>query len=297
VPLETPAQLAARLKLGREEFCQRLLTSLILDGPYPRWNTRSIPSGAGTEFLRRLHQLSVATAWPCEDLVFVDEFELPPRTEAERGGAPDYAVLWSNVVWMIELKTERASHRAAQIPQYFALAHHHHPDARIELTYLTPPMEYVFTAGDDPFAHVSWSDVVPLITDVWAVGKEPTTTEVVRGLVDIVSALDEPTSRWRTRFATAVPPKIDVDDAITLARLTARDGRQRALEAPNADLDDLLELRLEARDAIASDDDPNVRCVQPWLWRAATSGGEALTRSGRDTGVELRFSRYASPRS
>jgi hypothetical protein len=37
---ETPAQLLARLRLGREEFCQRLLTSLILHGPYPRWNTK-----------------------------------------------------------------------------------------------------------------------------------------------------------------------------------------------------------------------------------------------------------------
>jgi hypothetical protein len=297
VPLETPAQLSARLKLGREEFCQRLLTSLILDGPYPRWNTRSRPSTAGTEFLRRLHDLSVATAWPGDRFLFVDEFELPPRTEAERGGAPDYAVLWTNVVWMVELKTERASHRAAQIPQYFALAHHHYPDARIELTYLTPPMEYVRPVGDDRFAHVSWSDVAPLITDVWADGMEPTTAEVVRDLVDIVSTLDEPTSRRRARFATPVPPKIDVDNAFTLARATAQDGRQRALEAPNADLDDLLGLRVEARDAIASDDDAMLRCVQPWLWRAATSGGKALTRSGADTGVELRFSRYARPRS
>lgn len=34
--LETPAQLFGRLKLGREEFCQRLLTSLLLGAPYPK---------------------------------------------------------------------------------------------------------------------------------------------------------------------------------------------------------------------------------------------------------------------
>lgn len=33
---EDPASLLGRLKLGREEYCQRLLTMLILDGPYPR---------------------------------------------------------------------------------------------------------------------------------------------------------------------------------------------------------------------------------------------------------------------
>lgn len=35
---EDPAALAGRLRLGREEFCQRLLTTLILGGTYPKWN-------------------------------------------------------------------------------------------------------------------------------------------------------------------------------------------------------------------------------------------------------------------
>ena len=56
VGFEPPAQLVARLKVGREEFCQRLLTSLILQASYPRWNTRSVISAPGLAFLRMLYQ-------------------------------------------------------------------------------------------------------------------------------------------------------------------------------------------------------------------------------------------------
>ena len=35
--LEDPVRLLGRLRLGREEYCQRLLTMLILAGPYPSW--------------------------------------------------------------------------------------------------------------------------------------------------------------------------------------------------------------------------------------------------------------------
>ena len=45
--IEDPYGLLRRLRLGREEYCQRLLTMLILGGPYPRWNTRSAPSARG----------------------------------------------------------------------------------------------------------------------------------------------------------------------------------------------------------------------------------------------------------
>lgn len=46
--MEDPWALLRRLKLGREEFCQRLLTMLILETDYPRWNTRSTPSARGS---------------------------------------------------------------------------------------------------------------------------------------------------------------------------------------------------------------------------------------------------------
>jgi len=134
VTYETPQQLASRLHLGREELCQRLLTVLILDAPYPRWNTRSSVSESGLAFLRELWAMSGFSAWPGDQVLFVDEFELPRRHEREKGAAPDYGVLWDDRVWMIELKTEVVSHRATQIPGYLDLAGHHYPDASVDLT-------------------------------------------------------------------------------------------------------------------------------------------------------------------
>src|SRR4051812_4594663 len=131
---ESPASLAARLKIGREEFAQRLLTSLILDGPYPRWNTRSAPSELGMQFLTKFDERSFGSAHAPIDCEFVDELELLGRNDAEVGGAPDYAVLWADRVWIIELKTEAGSHRRDQIPSYFDLAAHHFPDALIDIT-------------------------------------------------------------------------------------------------------------------------------------------------------------------
>ncbi len=59
--IEDPVRLLRRLRLGREEYCQRLLTMLILGGPYPPWNTPNAPSGRGTRFLRELDALSFGT--------------------------------------------------------------------------------------------------------------------------------------------------------------------------------------------------------------------------------------------
>jgi hypothetical protein len=103
------------LKLGREEYCQRLLTMLILDGPYPSWNSRNKPSAKGVEYLSALDALCFGSAeWPAPP-VFVDEFELAQRHGGEMGAAPDNALLWSDRLWIIELKTEVSSHRPTQI--------------------------------------------------------------------------------------------------------------------------------------------------------------------------------------
>lgn len=144
---ETPAQLLGRLKLGREEYCQRLLTTLILHADYPPWNTRAIPGPVGLAFLRDLYEQHFGAPCPGDAAVFVDEFELPPRHDAEKGGAPDYAVLWDDRLWLIELKTEKGSHRADQIPGYFELAHHHYQGAQIDLLYITPPMQAPYAPG------------------------------------------------------------------------------------------------------------------------------------------------------
>lgn len=132
--VEPPSELLRRLKIGREECFQRVLTSLILDAPYPRWNSRSTPCSEGFQFLEQLFIRSFDESWPGHSVVFVDERELEPRVDSEKGGAPDWSVLWPDHIWLIELKTERGSHRANQVPYYFELAHHHFPDREVLLT-------------------------------------------------------------------------------------------------------------------------------------------------------------------
>jgi hypothetical protein len=307
--LETPHELAGRLRLGREEFCQRLLTSLILDGPYPTWNTPSVPSPRGVEFLRCLYELSFHDVWPGDGGMFIDEFELPPRTDVEKGGAPDWAVSWPDRLWLVELKTERASHRAGQIPGYFTLAKHHYPTLCVDLTYLTPPLSYTFAAPPETrYAHVVWPEVVTVIADVWAAAIEDRAS-VRDGLVRVLESLDHLSSEWRSMVghptpvtdamdasAELVAPDLAVETAIRLAADVAADGEQRALDVSLGSLDDLLALRLDVRDVLASaPKDSMLRCVLPWLWRPA-SGGQALTNVGATTGMELRLSRYATAR-
>ena len=301
VVYETPTELANRLRLGREALLQRLLTSLILDGPYPPWNTRSTASPHGIVFLRSLWDLSGFGAWPSAEVVFVDEFDLPRRTDDERGGAPDYALLWDDRLWMIELKTEAASHRRDQIPSYFELARHHHPDHQLDITYVTPPLsldsEPQVLAGR--FAHVTWDAVAPLITAAWP---EPTAQgqqQVVDGLADAIGRLSEPPSQYLDSLRTSpavVPPIADpATEGISAAEATAGDGRQRALDHAASGLEDLQALRLECRDALAgSPPDSPLRRVRPWLWTTAT-GGRPMTAAGEHTGAELRFSRYRNP--
>ncbi len=80
---ETPAALLGRLKLGREEALQRLLTCLIVQGPYPRWNSRNHLSPAGEAFLAALYERHFGP-WPGGAPLFVDEFEML-GTRSEQG--------------------------------------------------------------------------------------------------------------------------------------------------------------------------------------------------------------------
>jgi hypothetical protein len=252
----------------------------------------------GAGFIRELRALSFGDAI-ADRLVFVDEFELPARHDAEKGGAPDYAVITDDCLWLIELKTERGSHRDGQISSYFDLARHHHPNHRIDLTYLTPTLSYEFTPPTGHrYSHLFWEDVVPLIRTAWADPLDHSEAEVVDGLCKILEALDTP---WdRTAFSGAAAPQRQLarlQQARALAAETASDGRQRALDFAPADLEELLQLRVEVRNAIAeAPEDSPIRHVGPWIWRVA-SGGRPMTDAGKERGMELRLSRYATPRS
>ncbi|QBR92269.1 hypothetical protein [Nocardioides euryhalodurans] len=284
--MEEPHKLLRRLKLGREEYCQRLLTMLVLDADYPRWNTRSTPSPAGLRFLRALDALSFGTADLPDDAVFVDELDLPRRDEDEPGCAPDYGVLTAGRLWIIELKTERGSDRHGQVESYFELGRHHHPERRIDLTYLTPGMSAVSAGAPagSRLAQVTWEQVMPLVDDVWA-GVTGSIGELHDALAEAVASIGTSWTMWREKSLNDL-----TTNAARLARLTARDGQQRALDHMAGSLGELQRLRLAVRDEFRRPGSP-LGSVEPWLWDASTSGGTALTQAGRVHGYELRFSR------
>jgi hypothetical protein len=106
--LRDPDLLWHTTKLGREEYMQRLLASLILGEAASGWNRPRPLSDLGADFIRTLHGLCF-DATPDTPPVFVDEFELPARTDSERSGWPDHAAVWPERLFLIELKTERTS--------------------------------------------------------------------------------------------------------------------------------------------------------------------------------------------
>jgi len=273
-----------RKKLGREEYCQRMLTSLIVGGPYPRWNSPSSPSSRGLQFLSRLHLMAFGEELESPPQ-FVDEFELPALAEDEKGGAPDYAIMWPGHLWLIELKTEVNSHRKDQLPFYVKLGHHNHPARRLKLLYLTPQMrkEIVEVPSDCQFAHLFWPEISGLMAEIWA--KSPADQErlLEEAMQREIATLDAPARAFRQTAEV-------VRNALASALEVQRSGQQMAVEIAPSGLEDLIELRMRIRDTLRRVD--GARNVRPWIWYASTSGGKALTSSGREVGCELRLSRY-----
>jgi hypothetical protein len=201
---------------------------------------------------------------------------------------------------VIELKTERASHRSAQIPSYFELARHHHPTCDIDLTYLTGPgsKSGSSTRPWERFAHVEWDALIDLISRHWPDPMEPGQVEVVRGLSDTIRGPDQPARIWRASatelYGQAPPaPVMDAfDEAMRLAGQTADDGDQRALDVRLGSLDLLHDMRIRVRDELAAfPAGDRRRYVGPWVWRSQSQGAP-LTAAGRETGYELRLSSY-----
>ncbi|WP_156969739.1 hypothetical protein [Knoellia subterranea] len=243
---------------------------------------------------------------------FVDEYLLPKVESTAENGWPDWAVLWPQRVWVIELKTEAGSHRPAQLPYYSRLAAAAHPHRAIDLTYITGPLTKPapeLVAGQR-YSHLVWSDVLPLVETVWGSESRPEVGSYVQAVANVVSNL----ARLRPmeqRLALVGEVPVDpageadevtpetsrsqqqepTDDLLALARATASDGRQRGVGA--ASPEDLTSLKEAARSAInaVAVDDPT-RFVMPWVWDASKTGGRALTAEGTEFGYELRFSRY-----
>ena len=300
-PYEDIRRVLTRRKLWREESLQLVLTCLIVGGVYPRWGARSKPTVRGAEFLRRLHVLAFGEdpASPCD--VFVDEFELPRRHETERSGWPDWAVLWSDRVWMIELKTEAGSHRPDQLPHYLDLGTQHYPHAAIDLTYLTGTLDKPapeLRAGQR-YRHIMWTDVLPLIEEVWA-DEAPAATAYVEAARELIASLGTPWTEWRAGWMSGVASAVAASEPAEtrdilwgLIAATAADGKQRASDAHTESGESLEDLRDRARELIiAAPEDSASKRVLPWIWSSQTSGGQPLTSAGEDLGAELRLSRY-----
>jgi hypothetical protein len=202
-------------------------------------------------------------------------------------------------LWFIELKTERASHRATQIPGYFALGHQHYPDSAIDLTYLTPPMQYVFSAPGPwgRFAHVTWDELAPVFASIWATPVDPGEQDVVRGLLYTIATLFLTPAEWRATFA--VPPRpvdaweVPVAEGMRLAALTAPDGEQRAVDYDVEDLEDLQALRLELRNQLASSAAESDLRLRHGVDLATGEHGDGDDGAGSRNAFEVRLSRYA----
>jgi hypothetical protein len=322
---ESPTALWRRLRLGREEYLQRLVTTLILDGEAPPWNTPRLPGEAGRKFLRLLdeaaHGPQIQGGFMARPDGFVDEYLLPKLEEDAPNGWPDWAVLWADRVWVIELKTEAGSHRADQLPYYLRLAAAAHPGCRLDLTYVTGPLSKPAPAllEGQRYSHVIWDEVVPLIKEAWGHDARPAVAAYVDMVDTLVSNLSRlkpsaqreivlgglvegprPASATGPADLAAIEPTASESEPVTspnatglldLARATATDGRQRAVGAPNPEeLEALRDRALAEIGSLAPDD--VTRLVLPWLWDGTRTGGQALTPEGGEFGYELRFSRY-----
>lgn len=314
---ESPTALWGRLKLGREEYLQRLLTTLILDGDAPPWNTPRSPGAAGRRFLELLdeaiHGPHVRYGSPMSPEVFIDEYLLPKLEEEAPNGWPDWAVLSDDRVWVIELKTEAGSHRADQLPYYLRLAAAAHPDCNLDLTCITGPLTKPAPAllKGQRYSHLTWHEILPLVDNAWGDDQRPEVVAYVEMVATIVSNLSllKPTEQRRmvlglsraepivataegvvsertTDTSTAEPPGL-----LDLGRATAADGRQRGIGAQNPEALEALRDRALAEIGSLPPDDAT-RFVLPWLWQGGRTDGRALTPEGEEFGLELRFSRY-----
>jgi hypothetical protein len=313
---ESPTALWGRLKLGREEYLQRLLTTLILDGDAPPWNTPRSPGAAGRRFLELLdeavHGPHVRDGSLVPSVVFIDEYLLPKLEEESANGWPDWAVLSDDRVWVIELKTEAGSHRADQLPYYLRLAAAAHPDCSLDLTYITGPLTK--PAPDllkgQRYSHLTWQEVLPIVDSAWGDDQRPEVAAYVTMVATVVGNLSllKPAEQRQMVLGLPRAEPISATDAgvgsermtvvsttepsvLDLARATAADGRQRGIGAQNPEV--LEALREQALAEIGSlPPDDATRFVLPWLWQGGRTDGRPLTPEGEEFGLELRFSRY-----
>jgi hypothetical protein len=222
------------------------------------------------------------------------------RRESEVSGWPDFATVSADKLVMIEVKTEPVSHRPGQLAHYADLAAHHHPTLERRLIYVTPRLSTSAVMDAIEFQHVYWTEVSRAISEIWSTAPDDE-RGLAEYLVDFLGALATP---WKhpylneqARKPRTPAPSYDVSldetvlpstDLHDVAAAVENDGKQRAVNISWANPDDMERVRLDLRNQLIAAGSS----VRPWTWRAATSGGTALTPTGAELGYELRLSRY-----
>jgi hypothetical protein len=298
---EDPLEYLRRTKDGREVFCQTLTTTLLVGGTYPKWGTENALTEQGVAFFKALDLLSFSTASWATTPTFIDEITMPKRHDDELSASPDWTLVFDDRVWMIELKTERGSHRASQIPHYLDLASHHYPGRAVDVTYLTGPLVKPppGLGSGQRYAHLTWDQVLPCYRRAWGATGDRRVLRYLEVVEDALGALATPWQQWRTGFtgkpAPAELPRDPLAEALQLVEATAADHAQRALDYPAQGAQELHDLRLQVRNALRAETaGSSRRHVQPWVWSPASTGAP-LTPAGREHGLELRFSYYRKP--
>ncbi|MFC4465752.1 hypothetical protein ACFPH6_14665 [Streptomyces xiangluensis] len=302
---------------GREAVVQRALSSLMFGHEPKGWNFTDTPTDRGQHFIELLDAAAFGTPHP-EPARLVDEFELPGRHVEERAGSPDFAVLWSDRMLLVELKAERSSHTPGQCERYLDLARHHYPHCQVDLIYLTPSMpakDLRALPDGSRYAHLAWPVVLPHIVAAWSGSDHPAERALTALLAEYLPALDQPrtqrkpgptsatvTSATGTEPDPAPTPAWDwapvADSVLHVAARVQGDRCQRGVDVPTENLDALDAVRIQVRDLLRTGpvlEGIRITHVQPWIWRAATSTGKHLTNTGRDTGYEMRLSYYTAP--
>jgi hypothetical protein len=307
--VDDPRSLLASPAIGRTEYLQRLLASLLIGGPYPAWNSHLPPSEDGVRFLAELDRSAFdGRGWTEPPLAVVSMLDLPRRHDGEPGAGPDLAVLWPQRVWLLVLSAERGGASRSDLANYYDLAAHHHPGAAVDVVFVTPPlppeMPPVLDSGQR-YANVRWDEVYRLARRTWTAAQDPGDRMRYARLMDTLARLREPVEAWRLRVlaeaglpgpAAAMDRGAFESGALQLASATGRDGIERALTIEAGSLGELQRLRMDLRRAILSAPIVSpLRRVLPWIWTDRTGMGLSLTQAGAELGYELRLTRQPRP--
>jgi hypothetical protein len=298
---DDPADLIAGKDYGSEGVAQRYLCALLINDTHYGYNKSWPLSDRGARFVAQLYEQAFG-APPEAAPRFWNECNL----RAVRGTddhAVDYAFLWPDVHFLVELKTLGQSHRPGQLSEYMRRAHHHNPGPAIDLLYLTQPMSAA--APDDipghcRYSHIDWPSALEIANAVWADSPDPREVRCLSLLRDHLEAEGAlaPAERLATRERTPstaeeLPaPWLPVLEDATASAARAAAGTATAISVPLGLIEDeayaerleQLKRRLEERIAVA----PELSGVTVWRWRT-TTGGSARTEAGWTTGFELRL--------